>query len=98
VDSEFSSKAASHRRTDNISSFGNWKLTGSGLPLVERDQDAIRKTAASGSRVEQSSAMELLGEAAYGRGNSETFFGARYETTELPEDRVRDGRAAATIH
>ena len=83
VDSNFSSKRAfaSTNLTD-ISTFGNWKLTSSlGYLRSKRDQDAYMEsdgTAVAESK-QTSKQWNLLEEVAYGRGNSETFFGARYE-------------------
>src|SRR2546427_11846496 len=64
------------------SSVGTWKLTGSlGLLWSKRDQDAYTENGgiAVAASKQTSGQWNLLGEAAYGRGNSETFFGARYE-------------------
>lgn len=83
VDSDFASKRsfASTNLTD-ISVRGNWKLTGSlGYLWSKRDQDAYTESdgsAVAGSK-QTSKQWNLLEEVAYGRGNSETFFGARYE-------------------
>jgi len=85
VDSDFSSKRSfASTNLTNISTFGNWKLTGSlGFLWSRRDQDAYTENGVTGSAVpgskQTSEQWNLLGEAAYGRGNSETFFGARYE-------------------
>jgi hypothetical protein len=85
VDSDFSSKRAfASTNLTNISTFGNWKLTGSlGYLWSKRDQDAYTENGVTGSAVPESKQTSkqwnLLGEVAYGRGNSETFFGARYE-------------------
>ena len=83
VDSEFSSKRGfASTNLTNISSFGNWKLTGSlGYLWSKRDQDAYTENGgiAVAASKQSSGQWNLLGEAAYGRGNSETFFGARYE-------------------
>ena len=68
-----------------VSALGsNWKLTGSlGYQWSQRDQDAYTETGLTGSAVGESrqtiKQWSLLGEVAYGRGNSETFFNARYE-------------------
>ena len=87
VDSEFSSKRAfaSTNLTD-ILTFGDWKLTGSlGYLWSRRDNDAYMESIPPplGSDVpsskQTSKQWNLLGEVAYGRGNSESFFGARYE-------------------
>ncbi len=85
VDSDFSSKRSfASTNLTNISTLGNWKLTGSlGFLWSRRDQDAYTENGVTGSAVagskQTSEQWNLLGEAAYGRGNSETFFGARYE-------------------
>ena len=83
VDSEFSSKRGfASTNLTNISSFGNWKLTGSlGYLWSKRDQDAYTENGGIpvAASKQSSGQWNLLGEAAYGRGNSETFFGARYE-------------------
>jgi hypothetical protein len=83
VDSDFSStRGFASTNLTNISTWGNWKLTGS-LDYLwsQRDHDAYMESdgsAVAGSK-QTSKQWNLLGEAAYGRGNSETFFGARYE-------------------
>jgi len=85
VDSEFSSKRGfASTNLTHVSTRGNWKLTGSlGVLWSKRDQDAYTENGLTGSAVagskQTSEQWNLLGEAAYGRGNSETFFGARYE-------------------
>ena len=83
VDSSFSSKRtfASSNLT-NMSGRGNWKLTSSfGYLWSKRDQEAYTEN--GGFSVAESKLTSrqwnLLEELAYGRGNSETFFGARYE-------------------
>jgi hypothetical protein len=72
----------------NVSTFGNWKLTGSlGYLGSRREQDAYMEsdgTAVAESK-QTSQQWNLLGEAAYGRGNSEAFFGAMYENTRDPQ-------------
>ena len=83
VDSQFSSKRSfASTNLTNISTFGNWKLTGSlGVLWSKRDQDAYTENGSipvDGSK-QTSKQWNLLGEVAYGRGNSEGFFGARYE-------------------
>jgi autotransporter-like protein len=85
VNSEFSSKRtfASTNLTD-IVSFGNWKVTGSlGYQWSQRNQNAYTETGVTAITVDESKQTSkqwnLLGELAYGVGNSETFFGARYE-------------------
>jgi len=83
LDSEFSSKRGfASTNLTNISTLRNWKLTGSlGLLWSKRDQDAYTENGGIpvAASKQSSGQWNLLGEAAYGRGNSETFFGARYE-------------------
>jgi hypothetical protein len=83
VDSEFSSKRSfASTNLTNISGWGNWKLTSSlGYLWSKRDQDSYTENGgiAVAASKQTSAQLNLLGEAAYGRGNSETFFGARYE-------------------
>lgn len=89
VNSDFSSKRGlASTNLTNVSAFGNWKLTGSlgflgsrheNDAYVESDGTAVPK---SKRTLEQ---WNLLGEAAYGRGNSEAFFGALFENTRDPE-------------
>ena len=83
VDSNFSStRGFASTDLTYVSTLGNWKLTGAlGYLWSKRDQEAY--TESNGNAVaasnQTSKQWNLLGEAAYGRGNSETFFGARYE-------------------
>jgi len=68
----------------NISTSGNWKLTSSlGYLWSKRNQDGYTESDEASLTVDPSKAdlqaMEPAEEIAYGRGNSETFFGARYE-------------------
>jgi len=84
VDSDFSSKRSfASTNVTHISTLGNWKLTGSLVTSVEARRGRLygkRGNRHRGSRIEADiQAMESAGEVAYGRGNSETFFGARYE-------------------
>jgi len=84
VGSNFSSKRGfASTNLTNISTRGNWKLTGSlGYLWSKRDQDGYTEsdgTTTVAASKQTSKQWNLLGEAAYGRGNSETFFGARYE-------------------
>ena len=83
VDSQFSStRSFASTNLTNISGWGNWKLTSSlGYLWSKRDQDAYTESngiPVTGSN-QTSKQWNLLEEIAYGRGNSETFFGARYE-------------------
>lgn len=86
VNSDFSSKRGlASTNLTNVQTSGNWKLTGSlGFLWSRRENDAYVESdgtavAKSKQTLEQ---WNLLGEAAYGRGNSETFFGALYESTQ----------------
>jgi hypothetical protein len=87
VDSDFSSKRGfASSNLANISTWDNWKVTGSlGFLWSRRENDAYEESipAPLGSAVpsskQTSKQWNLLGEVAYGRGNSETFLGARYE-------------------
>ncbi|HEY7675032.1 MAG TPA: autotransporter outer membrane beta-barrel domain-containing protein [Burkholderiales bacterium] len=85
VDSNFSSKRSfASTNLTNVSTFGNWKLTSSlGYLWSKRDQDGYTESGVTGGSVDgskqTSKQWNLLAELAYGRGNSETFFGARYE-------------------
>jgi hypothetical protein len=88
VDSEFkSTRGFASANLTNISMVGDWKLTGSlGALGSRREQDAYVETdgtaiASSKLTAEQYS---LLAEAAYGRGKSETFFGAMYQYSTDP--------------
>jgi hypothetical protein len=89
VDSDFSSKRGFvSTNLTNISTFGNWKLTGSlGFLGSNREQDAyVESDGTPVAKAKQTSEQwNLLGEAAYGRGNSEAFFGAMYEHTQDPQ-------------
>ena len=85
VDSNFSSKRSfASSNLTNISGRGSWKLTSSlGYLWSKRDQDAYTENGPTGNAVDElkqtSNQWNLLEEVAYGRGNSETYFGARYE-------------------
>jgi hypothetical protein len=85
VDSNFASKRSfASSNLTNISTSGNWKLTSSlGYLRSKRDQDAYTENGLSGAAVPElkqtSKQWNLLEELAYGSGNSETFFGGRYE-------------------
>lgn len=86
VDSEFSStRGFVSANLTNVSTFGNWKLTGSlGALASQRKQDAYVESNGNAVAASDSGTVEqynLLGEVAYGRGNSEAFFGALYENT-----------------
>jgi len=85
VTSDFSStRGFASTNLTHISTLGGWKLTGSlGYLWSQRDQNAYTENGITGAAVAESKQTSkqwnLLGEVAYGRGNSETFFGARYE-------------------
>jgi hypothetical protein len=83
VDSSLSSKRSfASTNLTHVSAWDNWKLTGSlGYLWSQRDQDAYAENGgfAVAASKQTSRQWNLLGEVAYGRGNSETFFGARYE-------------------
>ena len=83
VDSQFSSKRSfASTNVTNIWAFGNWKLTSSlGYLWSKRDQDGYTENGGLtvAESKQSSNQINLLEEVAYGRGNSETFFGARYE-------------------
>ena len=90
VNSDFDSKRglASSNLT-NVSTFGNWKLTGSlGYLWSRRENDAYMESVPFplGNTVPESKQTlkqwNLLGEVAYGSGNAEAFFGATYESTQ----------------
>ena len=88
VNSDFSSKRGlASTNLTNVQTVGNWKLTGSlGYLWSRRENDAYVESMPLGNTVPESKQTlkqwNLLGEAAYGRGNSEAFFGATYESTE----------------
>jgi autotransporter-like protein len=89
VDSDFSSKRSfAATNLANVQTWGDLKITGSlGYLGSRRQSDAY--TESNGSAVDSakqtSKQWNLLGEAAYGRGNSEGFFGATYEHNRNPE-------------
>ena len=89
VDSEFASKRGfASTNLTNVSTWGDWKLTGSlGYLGSRREQEAYVESNgnALASAKQTSQQWNLLGEAAYGRGNSETFVGAMYENTQDPQ-------------
>ena len=92
VDSEFAStRGFVSTNLTNVSAWGNWNLTGSlGLLAARGKNDAyvesiggttIATIAGTKQTIEQ---WNLLGEAAYGRGASETYVGLLYERTRDP--------------
>jgi hypothetical protein len=88
VDSNFSSRRSfASTNLTNISGWGTWKLTSSlGYLWSKRDQDAYTENGLTGVAVDESKQTSkqwnLMEEVAYGRGESETFFGARYESIQ----------------
>lgn len=88
VNSDFSSKRGlASTNLTNVSTWGNWKLTGSlGYLWSRRENDAYVESTVLGNMLPSSKQTleqwNLLGEAAYGRGNSEAFFGAAYESSQ----------------
>lgn len=85
VNSEFAStrRFASTNLT-YLTSLGNWKLSGGlGYTETRREQEAYVESAPLGSAVGESKQTvkqaSVLGEAAYGRGASETYVGFVYE-------------------
>ncbi len=85
VDSEFASKRGFvSTNLTNVSARGNWKLTSSlGFLGSKREQDAYVESdgSAVAAAKQTSRQWNLLGEAAYGRGNAETFVGLTYENS-----------------
>lgn len=96
VDSRFDSKRGlASTNLTNVQTPGNWKLTGSlGYLWSRRENDAYAESLAVpfGNAVPESKQTlkqwTALAEAAYGRGNSEAFFGAMYEGTQDMEKLV----------
>lgn len=93
VNSEFAStRSFGATNLTYLAALGDWKLTGAlGYTATRREQDAYAESlpvplgsavAASKQTVKQAT---LLGEAAYGRGASETYFGMLYEDTRDPQ-------------
>jgi hypothetical protein len=91
VNSDFSSKRGlASTNLTKVATWDNWKLTGSlGYLWSKRENDAYVESTVVGNAVAESKQTlelwNLLGEAAYGRGNSEAFFGAMYENTSNME-------------
>ena len=89
VDSDFDSKRGfASTNLTNVSTWGNWKLTGSLGYLGSRreNDDYVESNGNAVASTKQTSQQgSFLGEAAYGRGNSEAFLGATYETNRNPE-------------
>jgi len=89
VDSEFASKRGFvSTNLTNVSAWGDWKLTSSlGFLGSRREQDAYVESdgSAVAAAKQTSEQWNLLGEAAYGSGNAETFVGLTYENTRDPQ-------------
>jgi hypothetical protein len=90
VDSEFdSTRSFASLNLTYVSSWGNWKLTGSlGALATRREQDAYTESFGGttvGSSKQSVEQYNVLGELAYGAGASEAFFGAMYENTRDPQ-------------
>lgn len=73
-----------------VAALGNWKLSGAlGYTATRREQDAYLEVGPLGTAVASSrqtvKQTSLFGEAAYGRGASETYFGLLYEDTRDPK-------------
>jgi hypothetical protein len=86
VDSHFSSnRSFVSANLTNISGWSNWKLTTSlGYLWSRRDLDGYTENGGLPVAESKQTAKQanLLEEISYGRGNSETFFGARYEAVQ----------------
>lgn len=93
VNSEFAStRGFVSTNLSYLAALGNWKLSSAlGYTATRREQDAYTESlppplgfnvSASKQIVRQAT---LLGEAAYGRGASETYFGLLYEDTRDPQ-------------
>lgn len=92
VNSEFAStRGFASTNLTYLTALGDWKLSGAlGYTATRREQDAYAESspplgttvAASKQTVKQ---VSVMGEAAYGRGASETFFGLLYEDTREPQ-------------
>jgi autotransporter-like protein len=89
VESDFSSKRSfASTNLTKVSTWGNLKLTGSlGYLGSKRESDAY--TESDGTAVDSAKQISrqwnLLGEAAYGSGSTEGFFGATYERVRNPQ-------------
>jgi Autotransporter beta-domain len=88
VDSEFdSTRDFASANLTNVLSLGNWKLTDSlGAVGTKLKQDAYMESDGTpvGATSKTLHQWSLSGEAAYGRGDSETFFGLTYEKVRNP--------------
>lgn len=91
VNSEFAStRGFASTNLTYLAALGNWKLSGAlGYTATRREQDAYAESSPPlGSTVSASKQtvkqVSVMGEAAYGRGASETYFGLLYEDTRDP--------------
>lgn len=91
VRSEFpSTRSFGSTNLTYLAALGDWKLTGAlGYTATRRKQDAYVEIGPLGATVplgkQTVKQASLLGEAAYGRGASETFFALLYEDTRDPQ-------------
>jgi len=92
VNSEFAStRGFASTNLTYLTALGDWKLSGAlGYTATRREQDAYAESSPPlGSTVSASKQtvkqVSLLGEAAYGRGASEAYFGLLYEDTRDPQ-------------
>ena len=91
VGSEFpSTRSFGSTNLTYLAALGNWKLSGAlGYTATRREQDAYLEVGPLGTAVASSKQTvkqtSLFGEAAYGRGASETYFGLLYEDTRDPQ-------------
>jgi hypothetical protein len=87
VSSEFAStRGFASTNLTYLATLGNWKLSSAlGYTATRREQDAYVESTVLGASVAESKQTvkqaTLLGEAAYGRGASEAYFGFLYEDT-----------------
>jgi hypothetical protein len=90
VNSEFAStRGFASTNLTHVSAWGDWKLSSAlGYTATRREQDGYMESSPLGTTVSASKQtvkqVSLLGEAAYGRGASETYFGLLYEDTRDP--------------
>jgi len=88
VDSEFSStRDFASANLTNVLTLGNWKLTDSlGAVGTKLKQDAYMESDGTpvGATRKTVHQWSLSGEAAYGRGDTETYFGLAYEKVRNP--------------
>jgi hypothetical protein len=91
LNSEFAStRGFASTNLTYLTALGNWKLSGAlGYTATRREQDGYVETGTLGTTVSASKQtvkqVSVLGEAAYGRGASETYFGLLYEDTRDPQ-------------